>query len=62
MSAEIVRFCNYFCACVVDLPKYIYICLKQTKMADKKKFNWLALAIEVIKVVASFILGTQIPL
>ena len=31
-------------------------------MADKKKINWLALAIEVIKVVASFILGTQVPL
>lgn len=28
----------------------------------KKPINWLALAVEIIKVVASFILGTQVPL
>lgn len=28
----------------------------------KKQINWLALAVEIIKVVASFLLGTQVPL
>lgn len=28
----------------------------------KKKFNWLGLVVEIIKVVASFVAGTQIGL
>ena len=31
-------------------------------MGSKKKLNWLGLVVEVLKVVASFLIGTQVPL